>query len=61
MKRTTEEIVEALETIKDVCIEYEGGCRNCPLRHSENDSRCGVDDGYPKFWKVKKPEAWRAF
>lgn len=61
MARTTEEILEALKVIRDLCGEYSSGCSKCPLRHPDNETRCGIDNGYPRYWKINEPEVWRAF
>ena len=60
-KRRTEEVYAALNIIKDLCNEHECECKGCPLRNPNNDTRCGIDNGYPKFWKIHEPEVWRAF
>ena len=61
MKHTQEEIVNALQVIKDTCKErYEGNpCGNCPL--SKNGD-CVLQNQPPEDWKIK-PSApiWRAF
>lgn len=59
--KSEKEILEALHTLQDVCIENEGKCRFCMLRNSEND--CGViensvGDIYNKLsdWDIKDLE-----
>lgn len=64
MERTVEEIVTALETIKDVCKEYDNDCCHCPLRVSDSKyaryASCGIHNTYPHSWKPKRPEKWYA-
>lgn len=61
MERTQNEIINALEVIKDTCnTHYNNGlCRTCPLRNAFDD--CGVVDDAPKTWNINKPDKWRAF
>lgn len=63
MKRTVEEIISALETIRDVCKEFDGNCKECPLRvpaGQYTNVSCGIDNSYPRLWKVKRPDDWTA-
>ena len=64
MERTQNEIINALEVIKDTCdIYYKSGlyetCEKCPLRNAWGD--CGVIEDAPKTWNINKPNEWRAF
>lgn len=64
MKRTDEEIILALEIIRDVCKEFENNCEHCPLRVPAGEFigvGCGVEDRYPRAWKIKKRDDWMAF
>ena len=63
MKRTTEEIISALETIKDVCEEFKNDCGHCPLRVPAGEYTrvsCGIGNTYPNYWKVRRPDDWTA-
>ena len=64
MKRTVDEIISALETIKDVCKEfYDGNCKECPLRvpaGQYTNVSCGIGNTYPSVWKIRKPNEWVA-
>lgn len=61
-----EEILKALETIKNVCRQCDG-CENCPFRVGNDDCYggyvCGIQiDDTPAEWKIKpREESWRAF
>ena len=61
MERTVEEIVTALEVIRDVCKEFDNDCIHCPLRVTESKyPSCGIHNTYPHSWKPKRPEDWAA-
>lgn len=63
MKRTTEEIISALETIRDVCKELEGDCERCPLRVPAGEYArvsCGISNAFPRVWEVNYPNNWVA-
>lgn len=63
MNKTVEEIISALETIRDVCKEFFGDCEHCPLRVPAGEYTgvsCGIDNAYPKTWKTNRPENWTA-
>lgn len=63
MKRGIEEIVTALEVIRDVCKEFDNDCTNCPLRVPSGECgkvSCGVHNSYPHSWKAKRPDKWIA-
>lgn len=63
MKRSNNEIIMALNVIKDVCNEYAGDCRMCPLGGIDG-TYCKVisDDSRPSCWKIKSDyETWKAF
>lgn len=46
------EITMALETIKNVCEDQGGNCRNCPLRSSDYSCALADNDKYPKDWEI---------
>lgn len=56
---TPEEIVRALNIIRDVCKQHR--CVDCPLICSNGD--CGIVDSNrePEDWLVNPPNVWRAF
>lgn len=59
--KTREEIINALEVIRDVCKEHH--CSTCPLRHVNGMSRgiCELENS-PEEWELNTEEdAWRAF
>ena len=62
MKHTQEEILDALQVIKDTCVEvgeYKDGCYKCPF--AEN-GLCKILDKEPYKWKLNFEGAvWRAF
>ena len=61
-----EEILKALETIKNVCRQS-NDCENCPFRVVNDDCYggyvCGINsECNPAEWKIKpREESWRAF
>lgn len=63
MDRTVEEITTALEVIRDVCKNFERDCEHCPLRVPAGKftkASCGIENAYPRVWKIQKPEDWVA-
>jgi hypothetical protein len=58
MKHTQEEILKALQIIKDEC---NGSCKGCPFH--DNLDECRIVETRPKFWDIKeRPEtSWKAF
>ena len=59
--KSEKEILEALHTLQDVCIDNEGKCQICMLRNGDND--CGVvvnsmGDTHSKLsdWDIKDLE-----
>lgn len=57
-----EKILEALQTIKDVCTEQAEGvdlCNRCPF--GDGDGLCKILDEIPKDWRIGPTEVWRAF
>ena len=59
MKHTKEEILNALNVIKDTCSEFK--CDLCPFR--DFDKSCIIQDEPPTDWDIKDEEdnVWRAF
>lgn len=62
--KSEKEILDALHTLQDVCIENNGKCKTCMLRNGEND--CGVivnslGDSHRKLsdWTIKNLEYLR--
>jgi hypothetical protein len=58
--KSQKEIIEALKTIKDVCVESKDCCEKCPLFRNLSDD-CGVCYRRPARWDVKDKIEWRAF
>jgi len=56
--RSTEEIIEALKVIKDVCDRFRDSCNSCPLRDKYDE--CGLCE-MPADWEIHSPSDWRAF
>ena len=64
MKHTKEEIVAALQVIKDECNCVHGKCRECSFgRAIGTDEMCILADETPMYWHIARPEpaVWRAF
>ena len=62
MKHSNEEILNALQTIMDVCLG-QPACENCPLyaHHGEAQWHCVVRMDCPDKWELSDtPEIWRA-
>ena len=62
MKHTSEEILDALKVIKEVCEENKR-CYSCPL-HSYKDEWCNLKYWDAEDWDLNEGEddrAWRAF
>lgn len=60
MKRTQDEIINALKVIQDTC-KSQGiePCRHCPL--SKNGD-CVLQNQAPEDWKINpSPPVWKAF
>lgn len=59
MKHTKEEILNALQIIKDECNCRV--CRMCPFSH--NGSECTIQNFVPEDWQIKmeKDSEWKAF
>lgn len=48
-----QELVAALETIKQTCVEHTDNCATCPLGNSFEE--CYVIDYPPAEWKITDP------
>lgn len=65
MKHTKEEILNALQIIKDECFGTE--CENCPFSFDDEhgiSKKCTFIHVLPDEWEIKKKEneqIWRAF
>lgn len=51
----TEELLSALQMIKDQCVNTED-CKDCPI--CKCNGNCGVYADYPENWKLEKKEEW---
>jgi hypothetical protein len=51
----TEELLKALELIKETCKKCDE-CEDCPLANSAGN--CGVKQEVPEEWKLKKKEVY---
>lgn len=63
MKHTQEEILKALNVIKETC-EYTDDkgiidCTKCPF--GDSDGHCVIIQQIPNSWNIKEGEPWRAF
>ena len=62
---TQEEILKALQVIKEVCTQT-ASCKDCPLRRPDPpgflEPVCGVKYNITGNWEIAKTEGlWRAF
>ena len=61
MKHTKEEIITALNIIKDTCQESTEECVDCLLcPFNDGDGHCIVNEQAPSAWDIKDDEPWRA-
>jgi ATP-dependent helicase YprA (DUF1998 family) len=51
----TEELLKALQLIKDEC-EKHPNCYGCPMLTGEE--KCGINNDIPAHWKLKKREVY---
>lgn len=59
--KTQKEIIDALKTLKEVCIEN-GECTKCPLRSKEFNCQCELKLRFPSAWEFNEPlDCWSAF
>lgn len=56
MKYTQEQILNALETISDICEEV--GCPNCPFSRTDGD--CWISNVTPSQWVLNTQSNWKA-
>lgn len=60
MKHKREEILKALQVIKDTCSDETIDCDNCPF--GNDGSLCKLKHRIPAYWELKKEDdVWRAF
>jgi len=62
MKHTKEEILNALQIIKDECDGVD--CEECPFGCGIHGKECGLRAELPDEWcikKINKEPVWRAF
>ena len=59
-KESKKIIVEALKTLKMVCLTYQGRCEDCPLR-ADNIGNCTLLCDTPDVYKINDCDEWRAF
>ena len=62
MKHTKEEILNALQIIKETCAEATdqyNDCCLCPF--NDCDDHCVLAEQSPLAWDIKDEEPWRAF
>lgn len=60
MKHTQEEILKALQIIKDTCNDETIDCDNCPF--GDDEDLCRLKFTIPANWKINKEDnVWRAF
>ena len=53
----TDELLKALQLIKEECNKHCPNCDKCPMCDASNN--CGVSDsGSPKFWSLEKKEVY---
>lgn len=59
--KSEKEILDALHTLQEVCVENEGKCHKCMLRNADNDCAVivnSVGDTHSKLsdWEIKSLE-----
>ena len=52
----TDELLKALQLIKEECSKHEDTCKDCPL-HVPNRG-CGVETDTPSMWSLVKKEVY---
>ena len=61
MKYPQEEIIHALEVIKETCREHEK-CADCPFYNKSILPSCEIQYDNPEDWQINKDQdVWRAF
>ena len=53
----TEELLKALQLIKDECKKQGSKCYDCPM-YSHNELECGVMSDNPCNWRLEKREVY---
>ena len=60
MKHTREEILKALQIIKDTCSDETIDCDNCPF--GDDEDLCRLKHTIPTNWIINEEDnVWRAF
>lgn len=52
----TDELLKALQLIKEECSKHGNTCHDCPLYAPEKG--CGVKSSTPEEWLLEKREVW---
>lgn len=52
----SDELLKALQTIKEECKKHNDKCKGCPMRDSYGN--CGVVHQTPNQWKLEKREVY---
>lgn len=61
MKYTQDEILKALNIIKEICSNADD-CTKCPFREKQNTDLCYITAKIPINWEIRSLEnKWRAF
>ena len=53
----TDELLNALQLIKETCTNIPDNCEQCPL-YSYGQRECGVTNNSPMDWKLEKREVY---
>ena len=62
MKHTKEEILNALQIIKETCAEATDQYKDCCLcPFNDGDGHCTFNEQFPLSWDIKDEEPWMAF
>jgi len=62
MVHTSEEIIKAVQVIKDECMNCSVkhiGCKTCPI--STPSGNCMLNDSTPYTWDINSGDDWKAF
>ena len=61
MKYVPEDIMEALNIIKETCKDHDEDCYMCPF-NSGSEEGCLIKNEYPNEWNINwdSPTVWRA-
>lgn len=53
------EIVRALDLIREICSRADDSCVDCPF---DSNGECGIqNNGNPAYWIINEVDCWRAF